>query len=148
MPTFPAAIPVSFGLDLWLNATLALAMIGLVWLSYRDPRRRRPGPREWKGNASRSRSQEPRYPDGLRQIHISRHDHERHFGSLKSQMRALPSVRSRAGWTTEMTMRILCSMIILMAAVYIILFDHEASGDKQKWAFGAVGLVFGHWTKS
>lgn len=45
-------------------------------------------------------------------------------------------------------MRVASSAVILLAAIYIIVFDHGANVDRQKWAFGAVGLVFGHWAKT
>ena len=59
-----------------------------------------------------------------------------------------PTTKKRTRWDTEKTMRVLSSIIILASAIYIIVFDQSASEDKQKWAFGAVGLVFGHWSKT
>ena len=43
-------------------------------------------------------------------------------------------------------MRVLVSVVILGAALYIIL-SQRFQGDQQKWAFGAVGTVLGFWLK-
>lgn len=37
------------------------------------------------------------------------------------------------------------SFLVLVSALYIIIFTKEA--ESQKWAFGAVGLILGFWLK-
>jgi hypothetical protein len=42
-------------------------------------------------------------------------------------------------------MAALVSMVVLLAALALIL--DESSQDNQKWAYGAVGSIVGHWLK-
>ena len=38
------------------------------------------------------------------------------------------------------------SLIILIVALFVILSDSYDSGN-NKWAYGAVGSIFGYWTR-
>ncbi len=44
-------------------------------------------------------------------------------------------------------MRVVVSLVVLAAALYVILSQNYES-DTQKWAFGAVGMVIGYWLPS
>ena len=137
MLDFPALDPLLIGHDLWLGGVLVLAIFTLIFLSYRRPGSTS-GTQEPHLTAVQTRRLTQQIPLTTKQAQRPRH----------SGGRGGPSrINSEAEWTTELVMRILCSIVILMAAIYIIVFDQAADSDRQKWAFGAVGLVFGHWAK-
>ena len=46
----------------------------------------------------------------------------------------------------RLTVRILISLVVLGASLYIILKD-SYSPSSQKWAFGSVGTILGYWLK-
>jgi carbon starvation protein CstA len=50
-------------------------------------------------------------------------------------------VRDARDW-----MPVIVSLLVLLTALYVIL-SNDRSGDAQKWAFGAVGMILGHWLK-
>jgi len=41
-------------------------------------------------------------------------------------------------------MRVLISLVVLAAALYVIL-SNKYEDDVKKWAFGVVGLIIGYW---
>lgn len=134
-------------LETWLVSALFLASLALVGLGYakrgHTHELRSPGKAEHRDDLqaglnpeTKSESLGPRHCSGTTPA------------ASRSRPEGLRSVKSAAGWSTEKTMRVLCSIIVLFAAIYIIIFDQESNADRQKWAFGAVGLVFGHWAKT
>lgn len=46
------------------------------------------------------------------------------------------------GW-----MPVVVTLLVLLAALYIILSNSDYGEAQQKWAFGAVGTVLGYWFK-
>ena len=54
---------------------------------------------------------------------------------------AVPDMRRIS---TEGVMRVLITIVVLAAALYVIL-SRSYSGESEKWAFGVVGLVLGFW---
>ena len=46
--------------------------------------------------------------------------------------------------TVNDIMRVLISLVVLAAALYVILSD-KYDDDVKKWAFGVVGLIVGYW---
>ena len=134
------------GLDSWISAVLLIGALTLVGLncfgSRRIPRARTDDPTDSApydngglGAEAKSRNSRP--------------GHQNSDTPPTSQccLRACPERNKGPGWTVEKIMRVSSSIVILLAAIYIIIFDQEANTDRQKWAFGAVGLVFGHWAK-
>lgn len=46
-----------------------------------------------------------------------------------------------------MTIRMVITIVLLLAAVYIIL-SQKYDADSQKWAFGVVGTILGYWMRT
>lgn len=44
-------------------------------------------------------------------------------------------------------MPITLSLLVVLSALYVILSKDTYPDAQQKWAFGAVGMVLGHWLK-
>ncbi|MGF6267422.1 hypothetical protein OKW49_008416 [Paraburkholderia youngii] len=40
------------------------------------------------------------------------------------------------------------SLVVLAAALYVILFKHDADAESKNWAFGACGTILGFWLKA
>jgi hypothetical protein len=49
--------------------------------------------------------------------------------------------------TSTMIFRIVVSVIVLVAGLYVIL-DRNYTADDKKWGYGIVGTVVGYWLKS
>lgn len=48
---------------------------------------------------------------------------------------------------TRRNMAVVISIAILLAALYIVL-SGKYPGESEKWAFGAIGTLFGYWLPS
>ena len=53
----------------------------------------------------------------------------------------------RGGFDAALLMRVSISLLVLIAALFIIL-SKQYDGDQQKWAFGTIGTVLGYWLKT
>ena len=136
MPILPVLTLQQIGLDTWVGATLLLGILTLIGLSYRAPT---PSSKTWQTDRAEIKSKAY-----LQERRSNVTDPRSNYN-----LPASPGIGTGTGtgWTIEKTMRVMTSVVVLLAAIYIIIFDQEANADRQKWAFGAVGLVFGHWAR-
>ena len=44
-------------------------------------------------------------------------------------------------------MKFVLSLLVTLVALYVIINNHEYGEDGQKWSYGVIGLVLGHWFK-
>jgi len=68
--------------------------------------------------------------------------HPLNFEKKFSKSRFIFKRRPSHDWVS-----ILISLLILLPALYIILWSVSYSYAQPKWAFGAVGMIFGYWIK-
>ena len=50
--------------------------------------------------------------------------------------------------TYEFAMRCIVTLMVLGAALYVTMRETKDDEAQKKWAFGAVGVIFGYWLKS
>ncbi len=134
MPSLPELFLQPIGLDSWIGATLLLGLISLICLSYFSPGE---NPNTYRDHSTEAKSK----------AYLAKHRTNKTDINSNYNLPASPGKRAGSGWTIDKTMRVMTSIVVLLAAIYIIIFDQEANADRQKWAFGAVGLVFGHWAR-
>ena len=147
MPVSPAIILQSIGLDTWMAAILLLGTMTLLCVSYFSPNRsskKRSNDQAITADDCHDRLQ----TEAKSKAYLPKHNDGRAQPSAKYNLPVSPGIASGTGWTIEKTMRVVSSIVVLLAAIYIIIFDQDANADRQKWAFGAVGLVFGHWART
>ena len=146
MPVSLAPALQALSLDSWISAVLLLGALTLVGLNCFSPHQTSRGRGNYPTEAEGDREGGLEAEAKSRAHRPGRRDHEAATRSHHCPS-ASPTQTRSPGSTIEKTMRVVSSIVILLAAIYIIIFDQEANTDRQKWAFGAVGLVFGHWAK-
>ena len=65
--------------------------------------------------------------------------------AVKAQRTPAPAARSPA--VLNGLMPIVLSLLVLLSALYVVLFAGSYSDAQQKWAFGAIGTLLGYWLK-
>ena len=58
-----------------------------------------------------------------------------------------PKIIKAAAMSAMTLTPITISMLVLLSALYIILFKDAHADPQQKWAFGVVGTILGYWLK-
>lgn len=140
MPVSPTTILQSIGLDSWIGTLLLLGTLTLLSVNYFSPSRNS----NTRSNHRAIKTEDCHYrlrTEAKSKAYLPK-------PSKKYNLPVSPGIASGSGWTIEKTMRVMSSLVVLLAAIYIIIFDQDANADRQKWAFGAVGLVFGHWART
>jgi hypothetical protein len=61
---------------------------------------------------------------------------------IAKKRRVSPSKSARGEW-----MQVALSLIVIVAALFVILSNNAYSDAHQKWAYGAVGMILGFWFK-
>jgi hypothetical protein len=61
-------------------------------------------------------------------------------------MRA-PAKKQNTPHITALWMPAVISLMVLLAALVIVMYPESHGPDAQKWAFGVIGLILGHWFK-
>lgn len=64
---------------------------------------------------------------------------------VAAQRAAAPPARPQS--TLDGLMPIVLSLLVLLSALYVVLFGAAYSDAQQKWAFGAIGTLLGYWLK-
>ncbi|MAI45387.1 MAG: hypothetical protein CBC34_005540 [Hyphomicrobiaceae bacterium TMED74] len=119
MPVSPTTILQSIGLDSWIGTLLLLGTLTLLSVNYLSPSRNS----NTRSNHRAIKTEDCHYrlrTEAKSKAYLPKHSDEDPKPSKKYNLPVSPGIASGSGWTIEKTMRVMSSLVVLLAAIYII----------------------------